>query len=311
VTAAAQPGARGPLVTAVLVCWNHVRFVRAAVESVLQQTYPHIQLIVFDNGSTDGSRRELEQLRAQYGFTLVLQDNVGLVRALNRGLAMAEGEYFACLSTDDVWLPEKTAIQVSYFLAHPDAQLVAGQIESIDADGRPNPVPTKKRWGEPTFAELMVKGNYVPGPTVMCRVSTLRELGGYDESVRIEDYPLVLKLTHLGHRVVVLPDSLTLYRSHGANWTAKSIDPELYEVGALYRDTPEYRGFYRFHFPLSFWLLVKRGRKREALRLLFTEPVAWTWANVGRGLVRMAIPFWLIRIVRSMRGLSPEGEPIG
>jgi alpha-1,3-rhamnosyltransferase len=297
-----------PLVTAVLVCWNHARFVRAAVESVIQQTYPNIQLIVFDNGSTDGSRRELEALHAEHGFMLVLQDNIGLVRTLNRGLTMAQGQFFAGLSTDDVWLPRKTEIEVDYLMGHPDVQLVAGQIESIDANGRPSPVPTVKRWGEPTFAELMSKGNYVPGPTVMCRTAILRELDGYDESVRIEDYTLVLKLTHLGHRIVVLPDSLTLYRSHGANWTGRSIDPELHEVGSLYRHTPEYRAFYRFHFPLSFWRLVKDGHKRQALRLLLSEPVPWTWANVGRGLVRMAIPYWFVRIVRMLRG-GPEGQP--
>jgi alpha-1,3-rhamnosyltransferase len=304
-----ESATRRPLVTAILVCWNHVRFVRAAVESVLQQTYPRIQLIVFDNGSTDGSRRELEAMRDEYRFTLVLQDNVGLVRALNRGLAMAEGEYIATLSTDDVWLPHKTESQVDYLTAHSDVQLVAGQIESIDAEGELSPVPTVKRWGEPTFAELMTKGNYVPGPTVMCRTAILRELGGYDESVRIEDYTLVLKLTHLGYRVVVLPESFTLYRSHGANWTAKSVDPELHELGALYRDTPEYRGFYRLHFPLSFWRLVKDGHKLKALRLLFSEPVPWTWANVGRGLVRMAIPYGLVRLVRVLRGRPPEGQP--
>jgi len=137
----------------------------------------------------------------------------------------------------------------------------------------------------------------------------LRDLGGYDESVRIEDYTLVLKLTRRGDRVVVLPDSLALYRSHGANWTGKSIDPELHEMGALFRDTPEYRGFYRFHFPLSFWRLVKDGHKRQALRLLVTEPVPWTWANVGRGMVRMAIPYWVVRLVRSLRGRPPEGQP--
>jgi alpha-1,3-rhamnosyltransferase len=300
---------RQPLVTAVLVCWNHVRFVRAAVESVVHQTYPNIELIVFDNGSTDGSRRELEALRAEHGFTLVLQDNVGLVRALNKGLAMSKGEFFACLSTDDVWLPHKTALQVDYLVTHLDVQLVAGQIESIDADGRMSLVPTVKRSGEPTFADLMTKGNYVPGPTVMCRTTILRELGGYDESVRIEDYTLVLKLTHHGHRVVVLPDSVTLYRSHGANWTGKSIDLELHEMGTLYRHTPEYRGFYRLHFPLSFWRLVHDGHKREALRVLFTEPVPWTWANVGRGLVRMAIPYGLVRLYRTLRGRPPNGEP--
>lgn len=290
-----------PLVTAVLVCWNHVRFVRRAVESVFEQTYPNIELIVFDNGSTDGSRAELEKLRAEREFTLVLQDNVGLVRALNRGLAICKGKYIACLSTDDVWLADKTAIQVDFLESHPDVHLVAGQIESIDADGKLSAVPTVKRSGEPTFRELMTRGNYVPGPTTMCRIETLNALGGYDESIRIEDYSLVLKLTYRGMRVVVLPQSLTLYRFHGANWSARSLESELLEVGAAYRHTPEYREFFRFHFPLSFWHRAKDGSKMSALRLLLTEPVPWTWANVGRGFVRLAIPHSLVRLVRKLR----------
>ena len=290
-----------PRVTAVLVCWNHVRFLRKAIESVFAQTYPNIELIVFDNGSTDGSRAELEKLRAEREFTLVLQDNVGLVRALNRGLGMCTGDYIACLSTDDIWLPEKTAIQVDFLGRNPDVHLVAGQIESIDADGKLSAVPTVKRSGEPTFAELMTRGNYVPGPTTMCRVSTLKRLGGYDESIRIEDYSLVLKLTYLGMRVVVLPESLTLYRFHGSNWSAGSLEAELLEVGRAYRHTPEYAAFYRFHFPLTFWRLVKDGQKMAALRLFLSEPVPWTWDNVGRGLLRLPIPYVLIRLVRRLR----------
>ena len=67
----APAAAMTPRVTAVLVCWNHVRYVRAAIESVLQQTYPNIQLIVFDNGSTDGSRRELVR-EAKRGLAIIV-----------------------------------------------------------------------------------------------------------------------------------------------------------------------------------------------------------------------------------------------
>ncbi len=274
---------------------------RKAVESVFAQTYPNIELIVFDNGSTDGSRAELEKLRAEREFTLVLQDNVGLVRALNRGLSLCKGKYIACLSTDDIWLADKTAVQVDFLERNPDVHLLAGQIESIDADGKLSAVPTVKRSGEPTFKELMTRGNYVPGPTTMCRIATLKALGGYDESIRIEDYSLVLKLTYLGMRVVVLPQSLTLYRFHGANWSARSLEAELLEVGAAYRHTPEYRDFFRFHFPLTFWHRAKEGSKMSALRLLLSEPVPWTWDNVGRGVVRLLIPYFLVRLVRKLR----------
>ena len=298
--AASESCVDAPLVTAVLVCWNHERFVRLAVLSALQQTYPNIELIVFDNGSTDGSRQELEKLHKEHRFTLVLQENVGLVAALNRALAMAHGEFFAVLSTDDIWLPDKTAIQVRFMMANPEVPLVSGQIEAIDASGRPTGMVMANRPGEATFKDLMSLGNFVHGPTVMCRTQALRSLGGYDSSKRIEDYPLVLKLTYAGQRVTVLPDVLTYYRRHGGNWST-GIEPELYEVGREYRHVPEYRDFYRLHFPLSFWRLVKDGRKSEALRMLVSEPVPWTWSNVGRGMTRILIPYFLVRFYRRMR----------
>ncbi len=297
-----------PLVTAVLVCWNHERFVRAAVESALAQTYPAVQLIVFDNGSTDHSRAELEALRREREFTLILQENVGLVRAINRGLSLAQGKYLTLLATDDLWLSGKTERQVAFLEANADVHLVSGQVECIDQDGKPTGPPVEPRPGEVTFADLMVWGCSVYGPTVMCRVDTLREIGGYDETLRIEDYSMALKLTYSGRRVVALPDVLTLYRRHGNNWTAKSIDPDLAQIGEKYRHTPQYRDFYRRFFPTTFWHLVKDGHKAQALRVLLREPVPWTWRNVGRGMVRLLIPYALIRAYRQLTGRPPRGE---
>ena len=296
-----------PLVTAVLVCWNHERFVRAAVLSALAQTDANVELIVFDNGSTDGSRRVLESLRAEHEFTLVCQENAGLVRAINRGLALARGKYLAILATDDVWLPGKTARQVAYMEANPDVAMVSGQVAFIDADDRPMPHPGDQRPGEATFADLMANGCSVHGPTVLARVDLLREIGGYDESLRIEDYSMALRLTHEKRRVVVLADILTLYRRHGNNWTARSIDPDVIEIGNRYRGTPEYRSYFRYHFPLSFWRLVHEGKKMQALRLMRSEPVPWTWANVGRGLLRMLVPYSFVRAARALQGKPADG----
>ncbi|MEP7102110.1 MAG: glycosyltransferase [Burkholderiales bacterium] len=299
-----------PLVTAVLVCWNHERFVRAAVLSALQQTDANVQLIVFDNGSTDGSRRELEALRAEHEFTLICQENAGLVKAINRGLALAKGKYLAILATDDIWLPHKTALQAAFMEANPEVAMVSGQVAFIDADGQPMAHPGGQRIGEITFADLMGKGCSVHGPTVMVRIDVLREIGGYDETLRIEDYSMALKLTHDGRRVVVLPDSLTLYRRHGNNWTAKPIDPDIIEIGNRYRDTPEYHLYFRYHFPLTFWRLVQGGKKMQAWRLMCSEPVPWTWANVGRGMVRMLIPYSFVKAVRALQGKPMDGLPL-
>jgi glycosyltransferase involved in cell wall biosynthesis len=296
-----------PLVTAVLVCWNHERFLREAVLSALRQTYSNIQMIVIDNGSTDQSRDRLAALKAEHEFTLVCQENVGLVRALNQALAMARGKYFAGLATDDVWLLDKTAKQVAFLEANPDVALVSGQIGCIDAEGSPLDLAVVVRPGDVSFSDLMSYGCFVYGPTTMCRVETLRAVGGYDESLRIEDYSIALKLAHQGRRIVALPDVLTLYRRHGNNWTAGSVDLDVAAIGAKYRHTPEYRAFYRRSFPMAFWQLVRDGRKREAMHVLLTEPVRWDWSNVGRGMLRMLIPYSMVRAYRALSNRASRG----
>lgn len=291
-----------PLVTAILVCWNHRCFVRQAVLSALEQTYPSIELIVIDNGSTDGSQDELLALRDEHDFTLLLQDNVGLVRALNQALGIAHGKYLACLATDDAWLPDKTSRQVALLEADPGVHLASGQVACIDAGGRPLDLPVVVRPGDASFSDLMTDGCFVYGPTIMCRVESLREMGGFDESLRIEDYSLALRLTNDGKRVVVMPDVLTLYRRHGNNWTAGSIDGDLSAIGQRYRHMPEYPAFYRRNFPFAFWQLVRDGRKLDAWRLLRDEPICWTWSNLGRGLLRMFVPFAAVSFYRALKG---------
>jgi glycosyltransferase involved in cell wall biosynthesis len=294
-----------PLVTAVLVCWNHERFVRASVLSALQQTYPSIQLIVFDNGSTDCSRRMLETLRQEYEFTLVCQENIGLVRSLNKGLRMAKGKYFTGLSTDDIWLPDKVARQVSYFEEHQDVHMLGGFIKAIDENGEFitfhwNP----KRIGAMCFSDLMTQGNTLLGPTVMCRTSTLRAVNGYDEAIRIEDYALALQFAYEGYGIIVLEETYTLYRRHASNWTSKSMNPEVLEIGHKYKHLPEYKEFLRCNTPRLFRNLVAEGHKMTALRVLLTEPIDWTWDDVGIGMIMFIVPTFLLRWRRRIKHRS-------
>lgn len=292
-----------PLVTAVLVCRNHVRFVRAAIDSVLGQTHRNIQLLAFDNGSTDGSGDVLKIMAEEHGFVLVLQENIGLARALNRGLNLAQGEYFAVMSTDDIWLPDKIAHQVDYFERHADVHLTFGAIRLIDEDGY-ELERTKTRGhhiGNVGNAELMAKCVPVNGPTIMVRTETLRRIGGYDESLRLEDLSLIVSLASKNLRVVGLPQLLTLYRRHPASWTATQATwPDVCAVGNRYfGDRDKYRAFVRRRLRMVFRSLAGR-RKRDAVRLLLTEPIAWTWDDVGIGIVKLLTPKALLRLHRRL-----------
>src|ERR1700674_2946625 len=93
------------LVSVVIPTYNYRQFVVEAVESVLAQTYRPIELIVVDDGSTDGTRAELERFEGQIRY--MFQENRGLPAARNRGIRAAAGEYVAFLDADDVWAPTK------------------------------------------------------------------------------------------------------------------------------------------------------------------------------------------------------------
>jgi alpha-1,6-rhamnosyltransferase len=302
----------------VLVCWNHAAFVRHAVESVAKQSRRPQQILVFDNGSTDGSREILRELERELGVTVIFQENVGLVRTLNRGLAIATGEFFAMLATDDAWQRDKTALQAAFLEQHTDVHMVSGQVHIVDEQGEPMSFPNEGRPGRVTFADLMTRGNSVFGPTVMCRTATLRELGGYDEALRIEDYSLALRFASRGLGIHVLSEIVADYRRHGSNWTNRPLTGELAEIGHRYRDRPEYRAYVRHHFPRHFRALVESGERRAALRWLAREPIEWSWPNLGVGSVKFVVPRCVIGVLKKMLGRgraaavhTPEGHPPG
>lgn len=109
------------LVSCIVPVYNGERFVAAAVESILAQTYRPIELLVVNDGSTDNTTKVLDKFGNQ--LQVVYQENAGQAAARNRGLDLAVGEFVAFLDADDIWLPEKLALQVEYLATHPEADL--------------------------------------------------------------------------------------------------------------------------------------------------------------------------------------------
>ena len=266
--------------------------------SAVRQTYPSIQLIVFDNDSPDGSRRVIEELRQEYDFQFIHQENVGLVKTLNRALKIARGKYFTSIASDDIQLLDKVERQVAFMEANPHVDMVCGNCVTIDEHGRLLGVANNNRSGlELTFKHLMEAGNFVHGPTVMVRTKALLEEGGYDESMLLEDYPLALSFTHKGRRIVHTGELYTLFRLHANNWSHRQGYDEHLEIGRVYRETPEYPSYARIQFRGYFRMLAGE-RKSDAIRLLRTEPIAWSWDDVGIGMLKLALPRGLLRRLR-------------
>src|SRR5687768_4540645 len=118
-------------VSAIIPTYNRRDLVIRAIESVLAQTRSVDEIVVIDDGSTDGTA---EVLRARYGDRVryVFQSNAGVSAARNHGMSIAQGRYFALLDSDDEWLPEKTARQIEWMQAHPDFGMVLCDVERVD-----------------------------------------------------------------------------------------------------------------------------------------------------------------------------------
>ena len=186
----------GPEVSAIIPTWNRRELVAHAIRGVLAQTRPVEEIIVVDDGSTDGTG---EALAAEFGDRIVYvrQPNAGVSAARNRGLSIARGRYLALLDSDDEWLPGKTARQVEWLEAHPDFGMVLCDVERIDAErrridflGRRAILP-EDGW---VLAEVLANPALAP-VSAMFRREVYADVGGFDESLRTaEDLDFHLRI---------------------------------------------------------------------------------------------------------------------
>jgi len=189
-----------PTVTVIALSYNHVAFLSEAINSLLDQTYPSIEIIAIDDASTDASVGILEAFAAKGVLTLISnKENRGNCASFNQALKRASGKYIIDFSTDDVLLPEMVEKMVEKFESvGEDYGLVFGDCMYIDEAG--TFIKTHyKRDKEGIIAEEVpegavyadaVKRYFIPAPAVMLRKSMLKELGGYDEALSYEDFDL-------------------------------------------------------------------------------------------------------------------------
>ena len=188
-----------PLVSIICLCYNQASFVKEALESVWVQTYPNIELIVVDDGSTDGSAEVIQEVlksRPEVQF-LALNENIGNCRAFNKGLKNSRGKYIIDLAADDILLPERvtegvTALEqagVEYAVNFTDAVYIDVKGVELrshykrDKDG----VLLEKVPQHSVYADLLQR-YFICTPSMMFRKEVMEELNGYDEALAYEDF---------------------------------------------------------------------------------------------------------------------------
>lgn len=218
------------LVSVIIPAYNAAPYIGAAIESVIDQTYPHWELWVIDDGSTDNTSAVVERYLSDERVHYVYQENQERCVARNHGIRRATGHYIAFLDADDVWLPDKLNLQVAYLDAHPDVGLCFTQYKRMGRpDGPAAPVnfePEK----DPFYALLTAKTNIAPS-TAVIRAEVFAKAGLFDETLAIcmgEDLDLWLRIVR-HYPIAWIKRPLVLYRS-GGNTSREKARPGLERI---------------------------------------------------------------------------------
>ena len=205
-----------PLVSIVTPSYNQARYLQATMDSVLGQSYPNIEYIVIDGGSTDESPAMIAARGDQLAYW-VSEPDKGQTSAINKGFAQADGEILAWLNSDDTYEPEAVAEAVAYLLSHPEVGLVYGEANFIDEHGK-----VIGRFPAAQTDHSRLRGGYVhiPQQSAFWRADLWRQVGPLDESLYFAmDYDLWLKLSEVS-KVQYLPGRIWAnFRLHGDSKT--------------------------------------------------------------------------------------------
>lgn len=222
--------ARAPLVSVIVPTFNRERFINAAIDSVLAQTYRHFELIVVDDGSTDTT----PDLLAAYGdaVRVIRQPNQGVSAARNTGIRASQGEYIALLDSDDYWKREKLACQIDFFSTHPDAGICQTEEIWIRNGVRVNPKKKHRKYSGMIFEKTLPLCLVSPS-AVMIRKSLLDEVGLFDTRLpACEDYDLWLRIAWK-HPVHLIDTPLIVKRGGHPDQLSRTPELDKYRIQAL------------------------------------------------------------------------------
>ena len=207
-----MPGLTDPFfVSVIMPAYNSAAFIPDAVESIRRQAYPRLELIIVDDGSTDGTAdvaKSLTDLSVQY----VYQPNGGPARARNHGLRLARGDVIALLDADDLWPPDRLRCQLRYLERDPLTEVVLGRFQCFRS------VPRPEGGSEVQISDLTFV-NFLVG-AALYRRRVFDRIGGFDEAMRFgEDWDWFMRAREQRVPLVAHDDVTLLYRQHERNMT--------------------------------------------------------------------------------------------
>ena len=284
-----KPTVKKPTVTVLIASYNHEKYVADSLRSVLDQTYQDFEIVIVDDGSTDGTVPEIKKISEPRIKQVFLSQNQGIIAAKTKGLSMASGRYIAILNSDDVFLPDKLEKQVALLDSHPEVGAVLTQAQVIDDDGGPfldhthfyydiftQPNRTRQEW----LHHFFYKGNCLCMPSAMIRRDCYEVIGYPDKRLhQLPDLDLWVRMC-FRYELHILQEKLTLFRVRANEANASGNRPEVHV-----------RSFYEYVKVLRHFLTI--DREDELLRIF---PEAEKYLDPYFPLESDTIPFVIAKL---------------
>ena len=205
-----------PKVTVSMAVYNGAAYLNAAIESILNQTFNDLELLIVNDGSTDATKNIIKSYTDPRIRLINNEFNRGIAYSRNRGWQEAYGDFVAVLDGDDIALPNRIELQYAHLIKNPGLAMTGGHAEVINSKSQPTGdyymMPTKP--GEVSIALLF--RNVFVNSTVMFRKENLKEVGGYRDIGICDDYELAFRLNEL-YPVDNIDQVLVQYRLHEHN----------------------------------------------------------------------------------------------
>lgn len=219
-----------PLVTIGIAAYNHQEYVGYTIESVLNQNYKNIELIIINDGSTDNTDKEISKYidiceRTFPSFKYINRQNKGFVPTLNEILDVSKGDYIYMLASDDILKPEMVSKCVEFFEKKPEVEVLIFDIDLIDENNsiiksnESGIIGFGKKFKNLSYINLkrLLEFNYFYGPSIFIKKSVFEKIGKYDENIGFEDWDFMIRVLMENIKIDYLQESLVLYRIHQRN----------------------------------------------------------------------------------------------
>lgn len=294
------------LVSVIIATYNMGQFLSDAIDSVLAQTYPNVELIVIDDGSTDKTREIMNGYNHHKNLQYIRQENAGQTRAKNAGIDKAQGKYIGFCDADDLWRKDKLENQLPCFEINNKIGLVHTDIELINTKGEIiDPCPKRKRYGG-TVTENLFINNFISFGTVLIKSECLKNIGKFDENIPMGiDWDLWLRLS-TAYEFYYLPEVTFSYRVWEGQMS-KNLKGRTENTEKIMRKfINNYPGHLSGKTIRTAWAdtYVKRGYYLEQLDEKKTESFKWyikaikedmycisAWGRIFRLMIRLVIVY--------------------